>query len=739
MPLHLTPAKKPKNVSRFFKVWAFDCETKDGLHGTDLFCWSLACGQRVISGNDNLNGLFEYLSNPNDGAHKRGQRIIYVHNLDFDGRFIIDHCIRNDIPWIPIKTNGLLALLIPIWRVRFVDSVQFLQTSQEEADIEWETPPELCKFKEANLIFEKPFSSWNPDDEAIVRKRCELDVMGLRFIMKKFRRYMFNISGVDSAKALSLASLAMKAFRINMSTHPIAQIAQKGLMSPFIRKRIKAVGGRGGTTYIIETGYEKFCRRGYYGGITEIYDLNEHGPLFYIDRVSMYSSEMANNRFPMFENMVGIISNPLLIEYYCNAIDSPWEGMVEVEILHIPNDERYPLLPQRRDNKMLFTIETRWKDENDKFPVYTMPEIREALSLGYEFRYISAFLTDKSAMIFEHFIATFFPMKAENDGGIKRAAKIILNSAYGKFGENPIRQTQDWFHFHDEETAMNWLNENETNTLFSVFDGSALYYGAERRSTRHLRPHMNVIIAAYTTAYARIELRRFIRELDAQQINCIYSDTDSVIIPNTDVVKAKLENILGYSIGSRHELGDWDIELRMDEAKFLAPKAYIVSKADREPDEPKYYAKIKGTPLKTIAGLIKNAISISEVEAILREPIEIAERYATFTQSLRSGETLRTREITKQYSFIYNKRRILPDLSTVPWSNDAPTYSDVKEEGLEERRKIASERNERQKRETAKILREGDLLWADGGPLEHLWAKGGLLGEGLGEGEGGKN
>ena len=670
-PAFLAPLRKPKNLSKHYKVWAFDCETKDGLHGTRLFCWSLACGDGVRSGYENLNGLFAFLSDPENNLNKKGQRVIYVHNLDFDGRFIIDHCIRNDIPWTPIKTGKLLAILIPCWRVRFVDSVQFLQTSQEKADKEWGTPPELCKFKKANRIFDKLYERWGPVDKAIVHKRCDLDVMGLRFIMLKFRQLMFDLGGVDSAKSISLAGLAMSAFRVNLSTNPNEILSTRGIMNPFIRRKI-GEGGRGGTTYKLESGYEKYCRRGYYGGITEIYDLNTHGPLLYIDRVSMYPAEMAKQRFPMFDRMIGFTTEPKMIEHHVISKDSTWEGMVEVEILHIPNNERYPLLPRRKDNKILFTGESSWKDENDEFPVYTMPEIREAISLGYKFRYISAFLTDKTAMIFEHFIETYYPLKAENEGGIKAMAKVILNGLYGKFGEKPIRQTQDWLHFHDEDSAMSWLNESPSNTLFEVLDGSALYYGAESRKTQSLKTHMNVILAAYTTAYARIALRRFIRAMDSRDVACIYSDTDSAVFTNCEHTLLKLEEVLGYPIGSRHELGDWDIELRMNEAKFLAPKAYIVAKADREKDEPKYYAKVKGTPSKTIAELIKKATSIEMVEELLREPIEITERYATFTQSLRSGRTLRTREITKKYSYLYNKRYILPNLTTLPWGNAIP-------------------------------------------------------------------
>ncbi|MFO7882071.1 MAG: hypothetical protein R6U52_05995 [Kosmotogaceae bacterium] len=61
----LTPLQSTKSLKENGKgFWTFDVETKDGLRGTQLFCWGLAYKDsggiyRYIKGFEQLDKLFE--------------------------------------------------------------------------------------------------------------------------------------------------------------------------------------------------------------------------------------------------------------------------------------------------------------------------------------------------------------------------------------------------------------------------------------------------------------------------------------------------------------------------------------------------------------------------------------------------------------------------------------------------------------------------------------------------------
>lgn len=66
----------------------------------------------------------------------------------------------------------------------------------------------------------------------------------------------------------------------------------------------------------------------------------------------------------------------------------------------------------------------------------------------------------------------------------------------------------------------------EVNSFFGLSDDSLLVSYKNRIDCLEQKPKVNVVVAAYTTALARIHLYGYLEEL---QTRCLYYDTDSVI------------------------------------------------------------------------------------------------------------------------------------------------------------------------------------------------------------------
>jgi hypothetical protein len=142
---YLTPLRSVKHLKRR-KFYAFDSETKDGLKGTQLFCYCLSdssnnlieecCrsysssknfeGKRLNSKaqrdeNISLKHLFNYFTKTQSDVKK----IIYVHNLSFDIRFLLDFAAKNGIKFHIVQSgSSVIACIFSDFNVKFVDTRQ---------------------------------------------------------------------------------------------------------------------------------------------------------------------------------------------------------------------------------------------------------------------------------------------------------------------------------------------------------------------------------------------------------------------------------------------------------------------------------------------------------------------------------------------------------------------------------------------------------------------------------------
>lgn len=187
----------------------------------------------------------------------------------------------------------------------------------------------------------------------------------------------------------------------------------------------------------------------------------------------------------------------------------------------------------------------------------TLHELRKAYQLGLVriHRIESAWVASEFSR-FGDFVSVFSGEKiqAKRDGNRigELFAKLILNSAYGKFGANPERYYDYDFLLEDDVFPMGWDVHEDLGWMCVIRKPSALrefsYY--------------DVATAASITGAARSVLLEAI----ANSERPIYCDTDSIIS----------EGLRDAKTGD--ELGAWKLEATGDTAIILAKKLYALFK-----------------------------------------------------------------------------------------------------------------------------------------------------------------
>lgn len=162
---------------------------------------------------------------------------------------------------------------------------------------------------------------------------------------------------------------------------------------------------------------------------------------------------------------------------------------------------------------------------------------------------------------FKKFISHFWELRKQSAKGSLQNifAKLMMNSAYGKFCSNP----NEYDSYYIFESGMEeFLIANDWE-LHGEFGGNTL---ASQPLNPDFMRFYNVATGASITGYVRAFLMRAIFSVE----NPIYCDTDSLIF--TGKHNLKLSN----------ELGEWKIEGIYNEGYFAGKKLYAVKNKDEE-------------------------------------------------------------------------------------------------------------------------------------------------------------
>ena len=181
----------------------------------------------------------------------------------------------------------------------------------------------------------------------------------------------------------------------------------------------------------------------------------------------------------------------------------------------------------------------------------------------------------------------------ENNPGKRSVAKLLLNTLWGKFGQNEnLGKTEV---VTDPKQLFDMLTNSdiEINSWLPVNE-EVVYLGwSHKKQAARLSGLTNVVMAAYTTAQARLKLYSYLSALGRR---CAYFDTDSIIFYSTGSV-GEYEPPVGPLLGDLAcELTAFGAGSRITEFVSGGPKFYAFQ-VEKPSGERAYVCKVKGIRL----------------------------------------------------------------------------------------------------------------------------------------------
>lgn len=348
--------------------------------------------------------------------------------------------------------------------------------------------------------------------------------------------------------------------------------------------------------------YERaFFRKGYYGGRVEVYRFRPIiSAINHYDVNSLFPTVMRQGPFPDLHHE------------YTRTVTPDWsrEGIADVTV-HLPVT-RYPGLPMRSpDHELVYpygTLHGTW----------AYPEIRQALTDGARILEVHEAIEYRRAKRtpFKSFVEFCYAQRRRAAKGTLDDVywKLMMNSLYGKFGQND---------------GLEIISQDRLSSL-STSAG-----------------HANVIWSAYVTSLARVHLLTELRK--ASEV--YYTDTDSLFTP------ARLP--------TGPELGQMKLEGTYEAVEFMGNKLYTFTASGPHggctTKGPHNHVKAKGVPGEGSKQPEAARDFLRNGRCIYRRPTRLKE-------SRRRGDGANVWSyIEKVRDDFYTKRKVLRDGRTEPW------------------------------------------------------------------------
>jgi hypothetical protein len=498
----------------------------------------------------------------------QGLTFIAHNGKGYDFQFILRHCVNSGIvPSIIRQGQKLMSMTIPLYSIRFVDSLNFLamplsnftKTFQleelkkgffphwfnrpenqayvgpypplEDYGIRWLSPKKAAELEQwyALKVAEQAVFDFQVEMVAY----CHSDVQLLAAGVLKFRELFIAHCDIDPWCSITLASLCMKIFK----THHLPP-----------------------NTLAALRGHElEFIRQAFYGGRTDACKLLAdftQSPLTtgakYIDVNSLYP--YVNKCCPYPKGHPLWLFSPFDGELHRYL--ETYQGIYEVDVT-CPTALYHPLLPQRVDGKLVFDLLPKTKE------CFTSFELVKAVQLGYRITRIYRILywREWTTSIFSSYATKFHQLKQtaseEKNEGLRSVAKLLLNSLWGKFNEQTDDRAETKFFTSFSEVWSTLTNPDYTVSRIDLCGDSVYEVTAQLNSKRTWdtpSAKINTSIGAFTTAHARLHLYAGLEILQRQ---VLYYDTDSIIYAIGDPQQFGTD----LRVPEGDDLGQWKSEL----------------------------------------------------------------------------------------------------------------------------------------------------------------------------------
>lgn len=397
----------------------------------------------------------------------------------------------------------------------------------------------------------------------------------------------------------------------------------------------------------------------------------------------------------------------------------PWEtmdGLMKVTVKP-PRKLAFPVLPTRMHSKLMFVLcKTCGQNlyqgvcehsdlERQITGTYVIDEVKLAIEKGYEIVDIHEIWeyqitqynpTTKTGGIFAGFINLFLKSKTEASGwpkscqtreqqlafieefdkregvlldeseiqfnpSLRSMSKIMLNSFWGRFGMRPDLLRTKLVNSGEELRDIILNPRYVVHSVLPINDDNLLINYREKEEARGPNKTTNVVIAAFTTSYARMELYKYLDFLGDERV--YYFDTDSIIFtqrPGDEM--PEIGDFLGQMTDelASYGPGTYIIEYVSGGPKNYAYKAYSPTKK-----EIFTVVKVKGITLNSEISKTMNFDLMKEMIVDLT-----VDRVILTNQSIRRTNTadVYTTKVKKTYKNNYTKRQKTgSNYSTVPY------------------------------------------------------------------------
>ena len=299
-------------------------------------------------------------------------------------------------------------------------------------------------------------------------------------------------------------------------------------------------------------------------------DLRIIDNIYHLDVNSLYPAQMENKLFP--------IGRPIIINNSVNSIgfeeylidlerNCKKKVIIDVEIhLGKVKHGKMPSFLIGKDGRQ------RAKHKQYKAFYEVIDEVSEVLTLE-EFEYlknnhydmdydiITAYVFNTKEGLFTEFIGDLKAKKIlyNDDKFLRNCYKLLMNNAYGKFGEKAEKEN---IIRHIDENGNWYKNKKDENhekgNIVTETNGQYFYPP----------------IAIYITSYARLQMMKYINEVDWK--NVIYMDTDSIHL----IGEENYSKLVKAACIHDTKLGLLKLEEICLGEKVLAPKKYAYYDSD---------------------------------------------------------------------------------------------------------------------------------------------------------------
>jgi hypothetical protein len=318
-------------------------------------------------------------------------------------------------------------------------------------------------------------------------------------------------------------------------------------------------------------------RESYRGGITQL------NPIFQYRKIDNVWELDLNSSYP------SILSQkvPYKIADYNENGDLNYNKNTQVKLMKVKISYKinygYPSLFANK-NFMNSSCNFRYRDENAIEYLWQEEfEVLKRISYITKFNVLESWVFDISSDLYSNYVNKYYKFKStmkDISPLIYQASKLLLNSPYGKLGENLYRE-------NETITSFNFNDQGE----FIIKHEDNPDYNPEEINGRP------IFTAAYITAMGRCKLLNGICDVIDAGGQYLYCDTDSVFFSCKEFKIRKSDHIALINNNEckslkvdKTILGEWDLEIGIldhedDEykyyngeksAKYLNPKRYQI-------------------------------------------------------------------------------------------------------------------------------------------------------------------